>query len=83
MNNWRNDPVTKAQKRAIRNMSKRWKIETSGANNKGEAHDEIARLIAKIAEIKLNGKRSIGLGFIAGMSAQDEWAFEVGYGPFH
>lgn len=63
MNNWRLDPVTKAQKRAIHNMSKRWKIETSGANNKGEACDEIGRLTQVIASIKLKAKQSRGYGF--------------------
>ena len=81
MNNWRLDPVTKAQKRAIRNMCKGWKIERNRVKNKGEACDEITRLTEVIAKIKAN--QYLDKGLVFGMSSQDEWAFEVGYGPFH
>lgn len=73
MNNWRLDPVTKAQKRAIHNMSKRWKIETSGANNKGEASDEIGRLTQVIAKIKANHYLDKGLIF---QTYQDPYYYE-------
>lgn len=63
MNNWRDDPVTPAQKRAIKNMCSGWGIEKRRVKNKGEACDEIGRLIQQIADIKARSYQSQGYGF--------------------
>lgn len=72
---WRNDPPTEAQKRAVKNMCHGWKIERSrGLKTKGDYHDEIQRLQAIIDKKVDNRYQEYGFG----MSAQDEWAYEVG-----
>lgn len=75
---WRNDKPTDAQLLAIKNKAQGFNITAKNVKTKGEAFDEIQRLDKIIDNIVTSSNHD---GY--GMSAADEWAYEVGYGPFY
>ena len=79
---WRDDKPTQAQLTAIKNILHGFNLSRKGKiKTKGQAHDEIQRLIKAAEDKKKASSYNYSIG--CGMSARDEWAYEMGFEASH
>ncbi len=79
---WRNEPPTEKQLLAIMNIARGFNLSFKDVKTKGEAHDEIQRLNKEIESKKAHYYHP-SYKYQGGMSPINEWAYEMGIGPFH